>query len=279
MGARTNNSGRIEYAGTRRGAGFTMLEVLAALVILALASSSVLLVIDRCLNSASDSVLRMEAFELARENLEKVLARESVEETVDFGVSERYPSVSWQTVVEGFSEPVGGTMWVRAICSADYVDSKGEKQKVELEHWLAPLTDQQAGQLVDQQDLEKLEMEQTMTTEEEAAAYAKIDTDTLRQWVQDGLRRTPEEAFLRYNLDIFIQNKGAPTPEQKAEQVESVQDLALKMKIEQKEMLENAGLGLPSDTGGKDQGPGPAPDAYQKMSPGRIKGLPNPTQK
>ena len=147
---------------------------------------------------------------------------------MDYGTSEKYPDISWQTVIEGFPEPVSSQMWVRAVCSADYVDSKGEKQKVELVHWLTQLTDQQAGQLVGQQDLEKLEMEQVMKTDEEAAAYAKIDTDTLRKWVEDGLVKTQEDAFLRYNLDVFIRSQGNPTPEEKAQQVESVQDLAMR---------------------------------------------------
>jgi prepilin-type N-terminal cleavage/methylation domain-containing protein len=273
MSDKTNISERIEHAGLPRAAGFTILEVLAALLILALASSSVLLVMDRCLASASDSVLRMEAFELVRENLEKVLVCEKIEETVDFGTSERYPSISWQTVVEGFSEPVSGAMWMRAVCSADYLDSRGEKQKIELEHWLAQLTDQQAGQLLDQQDLGKLEMEQTMKTDEEAAAYAKIDTDTLRQWVQDGLVRTQEEAFLRYNLDIFIQNKGSPTPEQKAEQVESIRELALKRKMEQKAMEQDAALGILPDAGAKGAGKAPPTDPLPKKDTSQLKNL------
>ncbi len=230
-------------------AGFTMIEVLAALLILALASSSVLLVIDRCLSSASDSSLRMAAFELVRENLEQICALDTVEEKVDFGTSEQYPAISWQSVVEGFPEPTTGQMWVRAVCSADYIDSKGEKQKVELVRWLCQLTDQQAGLLLNQQDLEKLTAEQTLATNEEAAEYAKIDADTLRQWVQDGLLRTPEGTYLRHNLDIFMQNKGNPTPEQKAEQVESIQDLAMKLKVEQMQLAPDASV--PPDADGR----------------------------
>ena len=215
---------------------FTLLEVLAALAILALASSSVLIVVDRCVASASDSALRMEAFELVRENLEKILVLDSVAESVDFGTSDKYEGISWQTVIEGFSEPVTGQMWVRAVCSADYMDSKGEKQRIELEHWITQLTDQQAGQLVDQQDLEKLKMEQLCNTNEEAAAYAHLDADTLRQWVAAGLVKTSDDQFIRYNLDIFMQSKGNPTPDEKAQQVASIQELALKLRIAQKEM-------------------------------------------
>lgn len=288
MGNRADNPGMMEHKGGLASAGglddgssavpginrgFTLLEVLAALAILALTSSSVLLVIDRCVTSASDSTLRMEAFELVRENLEKILLLDAVEENADYGISDKYPGISWQTVIEGFSEPLSSQMWVRAVCSADYLDSKGEKQKVELVHWLTQLTDQQAGQLVDQQDLEKLEMEQVMKTEDEAAEYAKIDTDTLRQWVADGLVKTPEDAFLRCNLDVFIRSKGSPTPEEKAQQVESVQELAMRLRAMQKELEENGALGMPPGPDGEKGTLAPSKPGLEKMDPGEVMDL------
>jgi prepilin-type N-terminal cleavage/methylation domain-containing protein len=266
---RADNPGVRKQTMRSAGPGFTLLEVLAALAILALASSSVLIVIDRCVASASDSSLRMEAFELARENLEKILVRDSVEENVDYGTSEKYSDISWQTVIEGFPEPVTGQMWIRAISSAEYIDSKGDKQKVELVHWLSQLTDQQAGALVAQGDLEKLEMEQVMSTDEEAAAYAHIDTDTLRQWAENGLVKTKDGTFLRYNLDVFIRSKGNPTPEEKAEQVESVQDLALKLKIQQKELEQNGTSGA----GGKGGAGGLSNQELEKMTGSQIMDL------
>ncbi len=246
----------------RHGAGFTLLEVIAALAILGLAASSVLVVIDRCVSSAANSALRMEAFTLARENLEKILVRDSVDETVDYGTSERYPDVSWQTVIEGFPEPVSGQMWVRAVCSAEYKDSTGETQKIELIHWITPLSDQQAGQLVGQQDLEKLEVEQVIKTDQEAATYAKVDADTIAQWLETGLVKTDDDMFLRYNLDVFIQTQGNPTPEQKAQQVKSVRELAMKLRMEQKEPGQTEGTGLPKEQ-------------LEKMTPDQIMDLMN----
>jgi len=248
--------------------GFTLVEVVTALAILALASSSVLIVIDRCVSSASNSALRLEAFELARENLEKILISDTVEETVDYGTSDKYPDISWQTIVEGFPEPVTGQMWVRAVCSAEYVDSTGEKRKVELVHWLSPLTDQQAGLLVDQKELEQLGMEQLLKTEEEAANYGKVDTDTLRKWVESGLVKTTDGMFLKYNLDVFVRAKGDPTPEQKAEQVDSLQKLALKLQkqeqgLEQKESEPKGPTGLSNRQ-------------LEKLSPDQIRELVNP---
>jgi prepilin-type N-terminal cleavage/methylation domain-containing protein len=250
----------------RHGTGFTLLEVIAALAILGLAASSVLVVINRCVCSASDSALRMEAFGLARENLEKILARDSVDETVEYGTSERYADVSWQTVIEGFPEPVSGQMWVRAVCSAEYVDTTGERKRIELIHWITPLTDQQTGQLVGQQDLEQLEVEQVIKTDQEAAAYAKVDADTLAQWLENGLVKTDDDKFLRYNLDVFIEAQGNPTPEQKAQQVESVRELAMKLRTELKESEQTGATGLSNEQ-------------LEKMSPSQIMDLVNKRRK
>ncbi len=248
--------------GLYTGAGFTLLEVIAALAILGLAASSVLVVIDRCVCSASNSALRMEAFALARENLEKILVRDSVDETVEYGTSERYPDVSWQTVIEGFPEPVSGQMWVRAVCSAEYPDSTGEKQKIELVHWITQLTDQQAGQLVGEQDLEKLAAEQIIETEQDAATYAKVDADTIRQWLENGLVKTEDDKFLRYNLDVFIQTQGNPTSEQKTQQVESVRELAMKLRAEEKGLEQTGATGLSNEQ-------------LEKLSPSQVMDLVN----
>jgi prepilin-type N-terminal cleavage/methylation domain-containing protein len=261
---------RFRGNGRPRTAGFTLLEVLAALAILGLASSSVLLVIDRCVASAADSALRMEAFELARENLEKILVRDAVAETVEFGTSDQYSDVSWQTVVEAFPEPAGGQMWLRAVCSAQYIDSTGETRTVELVHWITELTDQQAGQLVGQKDLDKLGVEQLMKTDEEAATYANVNTDTIRRWVENGLVKTQDDLFLRYNLDVFIRSKGDPTPEQKAEQVETIQELAMKLRTQQKELEQNGALGMPLGAGGTDGAAGLSNQAFEKRSPGQT---------
>jgi prepilin-type N-terminal cleavage/methylation domain-containing protein len=262
MSDRADKPVAFDRAGRRPQAGFTLLEVIAALAILGLAASSVLIVIDRCVSSASDSALRMEAFVLARENLEKILVRDSVDETVEYGTSERYPDISWQTVIEGFPEPVSGQMWVRAVCSAQYVDSTGEIQKIELIHWITQLTDQQAGQLVGQQDLDKLQVEQVIKTDKEAATYAKVDADTIAQWVETGLVKTDDDMFLRYNLDVFIQTQGNPTPEQKAQQVKSVRELAMKLRTEQEGSEQTGATGLSNQQ-------------LEKMSPSQIMDLVN----
>jgi len=260
----TNNPALSERAARVRG--FTLLEVLTALAILGLVSSSVLLVVDRCVSSAADSALRMEAFELARENLEQVLIRDSVAETVDYGRSEKYPDVTWQTVIEAFPEPVEGQMWIRAVCSAEYTDSKGESRKVELVHWLAALTDQQASQIMDDEDMERLEAEQAIATAQDAADYAGVDAETIAQWVEDGLLTTEDGRFIKYNLDLFTKSQGKPSDEEKGKQVQSLEELAMALRTIQK----GANQSGESQDSGIDPLTGASYEELEKMDVGEV---------
>ena len=220
--------------GARRSRvrAFTLLEVLTALAILGLLCSSVLLVINQCMATTANCTWRMEAFQVARENLENVLASESVSEGVEYGTSEQYPNVSWRTVIETFSDPMSGQMWVQAVCSADYIDSAGETQTLELTHWLGSLTDQQANQLVQDEDLEALAAEQLIDTVEEAAEYAGVEVATVEGWIDNGLQLTDEGAFIRYNLDIYVDAAGEPSEADKTQQVESIEELAIALSAE-----------------------------------------------
>lgn len=241
MDQRENNSVGSRHIGKRPGAaGFTLLEVLTGLAILALVSSSVLVVIDHCVASAANTSLRMEAFSLARENLEKVLVRASVEESVEYGTSDKYSDLSWQTVIEAFPEPIGGEMWVRVVCSAEYPDSEGRTQKIELTHWIAKLTEQQAGELMDDEDLAALEAEQSLATAKEAGQYARVDVETIQEWIEAGLKTTKDEGFIKYNVDLFVAGQGDPSDGDKARQVESIQELAMTLRTIQKEMAQVA---------------------------------------
>jgi hypothetical protein len=72
----------------------------------------------------------------------------------EFGDSEQNPEIEWQTLVEPFYEPVTDQMWIRAVCSAGFDDSKGEYESIELEHWITNLTAAQIKQILAQQELE-----------------------------------------------------------------------------------------------------------------------------
>lgn len=135
--------------------GFTILEVIAALAILTIICTTTLVVLDRCMQATIDSELKMQAFKVARENMEKLLANKTVEQMVEFGTLEENPNIDWQMVVEPFREPATSKMWIRAVCTASYIDSKGEMQRFELNNWITDLTDAQVKQLLDQKRREE----------------------------------------------------------------------------------------------------------------------------
>jgi len=193
---------------------FSLVEVVAALVILAFVSSSVLVVFNRYMASAADSVLRMQAFEVARKNMEELLTLDSVAESVEYGYSERYPDIEWQTAVETFYEPLTSRMWIQAICSAEYTDSENEVQTVELTHWLTDVTKSQLLQILAQQQKEIGRLaEQVIETLEEAAEYAGVDGQTLQQWIDNGMLKTDDGHFIKGQLDLYVNSGGMPTPE------------------------------------------------------------------
>jgi type II secretory pathway pseudopilin PulG len=131
---------RKPIAGSRQAA-FTVVEVVVALIIMGLICSSVMLVIKRAMITVGENRLKMEAFEVARENMENLLTASSVGEMDDYGINDKNPIIEWETLVEPFDGPDGGKMWVRAVCSATYPDANGQPQKVELTHWLTDVPD------------------------------------------------------------------------------------------------------------------------------------------
>jgi len=143
----------------KRPAGFSLLEVVVALGVLATICSAVLVVMNRCIAATIDSRTKTEAFRIVRENMEKVLGADFVTLTAEMGVSETNPDIEWQTVVETFNEPVGAGMWLQAVCSATYTDSASQKQTIELVHWLTDLSrpDQQLIRKQRERELEYLE--------------------------------------------------------------------------------------------------------------------------
>lgn len=197
-----------------------------AVAILALISSSVLVVIDRCVASAAETALRMRAFEVARENMEKLLASATVKESVEYGQSEKYPDIEWQTVVETFYEPITARMWVRGVCSAQYNDPNGQEQTIELTHWLTDLTKEQLLQIEerDEEELGELAAE-LIETLEDAADYAGVDVETIEQWLQNGLLTTEDGSFIKDNLDLYMLSSGNPSEEEKNQQAKSLADL------------------------------------------------------
>jgi prepilin-type N-terminal cleavage/methylation domain-containing protein len=206
---------------------FSLVEVSAALIILALVSSGVMVVIGRCAASGTNSTLRMQAFEVARENMEKLLSSDSLKETVDYGESELYPGIEWETAVETFYEPVTSRMWIQGVCLARYMDVEGQEQTVELTHWLTDVSkDQLLKMMGGQDDKEEQLAAQFIETIEDAALYAGVDVEMVEQWIDNGMLVTEDGSFIKGNLDIYMQSNGNPSPEDQQLQVSSMAELA-----------------------------------------------------
>ena len=208
--------------------GLSLPEVMGALVILGLVCSGVFVVINRCMSSVVDSTLRMQAFEVARENMEKLLASDSASEMAEYGSSEKYPEIEWQTTVETFYEPITDQMWVQAICSAQYMDTEGEIQTIELTHWLTNVTKEQLLQIIDAKKREKellTEAEQLVETTSEAADYAGVDEQTIEEWVKNDMPTTEDGHYIKIYLDLYEQYDGDPPPEARERVNETYRDV------------------------------------------------------
>jgi hypothetical protein len=156
----------------------------------------------------------MQAFEVARERMETLLARDSVKENVDYGTSLKYPHINWESSVETFDEPIKSEMWVRAVCSATYIDSQGYEQKVELAHWLTNISKRQMLDIIKQLDeREKILKNQLIPTISKAAAYADVPTETIRFWIDNGMPTASNGAFIKDALDLYKDSQGYPSPE------------------------------------------------------------------
>ena len=211
---------------TMKKKAFSLLEVIMALGILALISSSVLVVIDRCIASAAESALRMRAFEVARENMERLLASATVKESIEYGISEQYPDIGWQTVVETFYEPVTARMWIKGVCSAQYNDPNGEEQTIELTHWLTDLTKEQLLQIENRDEQEQGDLSaELIEAMEDAADYAGVEVETIEQGLQTGMLTTEDGSFIKDNLNLYMSSNGNPSAEEKNQQAKSLADL------------------------------------------------------
>ncbi len=197
-----------------RRKAFTLVESMASVTLLAFIGISVWVVLERCTASAANSVQRMRAFEIARENMEKILGLDSVQEMTEYGTSEKFPDIRWQTTIESFYEPATSQMWVRAVCSAEYTDTSGEPQNVELTNWLTKLSNAQMTQLAQKSELQKQQIaKHIITTEELAAEFAGVTVETIRQWVKNGMPMTDAGEYLKPWLDLYLQTDGNPTEE------------------------------------------------------------------
>jgi hypothetical protein len=182
---------KLKTQNSKFRAAFSLVETVTALIILAITTSSVLVVVNRCVSSMADSAIRRQAFEVARDNMETVLTSTSVSEMVEVGTSDKYPQIQWQTTIEPFYEPITERMWVQATCSAEYTDTAGELQTVELTHWLTDLTKEQLLEIIEQRYLEKQRLAEE-EAEEEVEEEAKEEQAEEEEKEQEQEPNAPE---------------------------------------------------------------------------------------
>jgi len=132
--------------------GFSLVELVAAVVILGLICTGALVIINNSMEKGSDLMWRAKAFDVARENMEALLAKDSLTSETDQGFDEIYPDILWETKVDTTMQE--DIMWVEAVSTASYIDSAGEEQTVELSHWLTSLSKETMKQIMKQQQLE-----------------------------------------------------------------------------------------------------------------------------
>jgi len=195
-------------------------------VLLAFITVSVWVVLNRCMVSSADMVQRMRAFETARQNMEKLLGSESVKEITEYGISEKFSDIRWQTTVESFYEPITSRMWIQAVCTAEYSDSAGQVQNVELTHWLTDLTKEQLQRLLANMELMEAQLVQhILETEREAAQYSGVDIYEIQEWVANGMPLTESGEYLKPWLDLYLRWDGSPDAESKQELLERYPEL------------------------------------------------------
>ncbi len=168
-----DNKFRITFKKRR---GFTVLESLMAVLVIGFVVSSVMVIMANSISSLADLKLRTEAFEIARDNLEQILASDNVTEVSDSGTSDINPEIEWETSIKADqASSTDATIWVKAKSSASYTDSKGELQTVEFEQWITSLNKTQAKQI---QKLRNLQAQDEIKPETTPDEGSKDDSKT-----------------------------------------------------------------------------------------------------
>ena len=107
-------------------------------------------------------------------------------------------------------------MWLQAVCSAEYTDTQGEIQRIELTHWLTDLTKEQMLEMLELQ-FGDLAAEDIIETIEEAADYAGVTEETIDLWLENGMLVTDEEYYIKNELDLYKKTGGKPTDKDRVE--------------------------------------------------------------
>jgi prepilin-type N-terminal cleavage/methylation domain-containing protein len=200
--------------------GFTLIEVSVALIIFGMITATVLVVINRAVDTVVLWQTKMQAFEIARENMEKILAQPSAADLVEYGISEINPDITWETTVESFYEPITNNMWIRAVCTAQFVDSQGEEQKIEFAHWLTSLSKEQVLQILEQKQREEAYLASQGESSESPQQQEQVDPKAVAAaWKEmeeligpppqgyENWGQVPEEEFWKVTMEKLFKNK------------------------------------------------------------------------
>ena len=182
---------------------FTLIEVSVALIILGMIIATVLVVANRAIDTVVLWQTKMEAFEVVRENMEKILAQSSVSDTVEYGIDGNNPDITWETNIESFYEPITSRMWVRAVCTAQFVDSGGEEQKIELTHWLTSLNKEQVLQILEQKYRE-MEYQRAMAETLDQNPQNSEQQEQLQQNEQQGQQQTEQSQQTEQDAETLV---------------------------------------------------------------------------
>lgn len=210
---------------------FTLIEVTVALIVLGMIAATVLVIINRAMDTVVLWQNKMQAFEIARENMEKILSQPTVTDIVEYGASETNPDITWETTVESFYEPVTNNMWMRAVCDAKFVDSEGQEQKIELTHWLTSLSKDQIEKILEQRQRES-EYQATMgEPSEDVGQQGRLSSgqqakrllaDQMQQHadqMQQQAEQKQQEAKQKQQQAKQMQQQAEQMPQQQAEQM------------------------------------------------------------
>ena len=163
---------------------FTLVEAMAALLVMGIVTGGVVVTISNCLNSMINMRLEEEAVNLASENMEYLLAKKQISEFVESGTDEINPDLSWEIGFEVAEFPSTGKLWVRAFSTASYYNSENEYKEIQFEDWLMQLDDKEA-KLVEQQREEEQALLDEASKEDSPNSTSQDSEEMLDETIDD----------------------------------------------------------------------------------------------